>query len=175
MKIESTGFTRADMNAFAADLLDHERVALADRLEADSARLAALVARLGEEGPSGDEGWSARDILAHIAVFSKFYGVLTYKVGSGEYQEIDLLDNIQKRDVFGERLARRPAAELLASIQADHQHTVSYLRSADAAAMRRQAAIGEGVSISADEIARLFLIAHLEQHIDQLEPVGSRQ
>lgn len=170
MKIESTGFTRDDMIGFATDLRDHERLALADRLEADSTRLAAVVERLDQAVPEGD-GWSAHEVLAHIAVFSKFYGVLTYKVGRGEYHEIDLLDNIQKRDVLGERVARQPVATLLAAIQADHQHTVAFLRSADTEAMQRRAAFGEGVSMSAEEIARLLLVAHLEQHIAQLEKV----
>ena len=171
MKIESTRFTRDDMLAFATELRDHERLVLADRLEAGSARLAAVVERL-DAAVDGQEGWSAHEVLAHIAVFSKFYGVLTYKVGSGEYQEIDLLGNIQKRDVLGERVARQPAAALLASIRDDHQRTIAFLRSADAVDIQRRAAMGEGVSMSAEEIARLLLVAHLEQHIAQLESIS---
>lgn len=171
MKIESPGFTRDDFAAFAADLLDHERLVLADRLEAGSARLAGVVARLERSEASDGEAWSAHDILAHIAVFSKFYGVLTYKVGSGQATEIDLLNTIRGRDVIGQRAARHSAAELLAAIQADHQRTITFLRSADATAMRRRIAVGDSASMSAEEIARLMLVAHLEQHIEQLEKV----
>lgn len=171
MKVESTGFTSDDLAAFASDLLDHERLVLADRLEAGSARLAGVVARLERSEASDGEEWSAHDILAHIAVFSKFYGVLTYKVGSGQATEIDLLNTIQGRDVIGQRAARHSAAELLSAIQADHQRTVAYLRAADAAAMRRRIAVGNGVSMSTEQIARLMLVAHLEQHVNQLEKV----
>jgi hypothetical protein len=53
--------------------------------------------------------------------------------------------------------------------QRDHQRTIAYLRSADAAALQRRAVLDEGFSMSAEEIAQLPLCAHLEIHLDQLE------
>ena len=164
MEIESVQFTRADLEAFADELVEHERVALADRLERDSARLAELAAQLDESNArrARDGGWSAHEILAHIAVFSKFHGMLTYKVGSGQFTEIDLLGSVQQRDTAGARMAALLLPELLQAIQSGHRHTVEYLRSADATAMKRRVDIGDA-SLSADEIARLFLCAHLDQ------------
>lgn len=169
MKIESTGFTWTHLAAFANEFADHERVVLAKRLERDSARLGELAARMGESHER--DGWNAREILAHIAVFSKFYGMLTYKVGSGQLSEIDLLANVRQRDAAAEELDAMPSGELVRSIRDGHQRTVAYLRSADAVAMKRRVAIGGGAGLSADEIARFFLCAHLEQHLDQLERV----
>ena len=50
MKIESTAFTRADVEQFLDSMLDHDRNALADRLEKASARLAAVGPRIGAGG-----------------------------------------------------------------------------------------------------------------------------
>ena len=168
MKIESTAFTRADLERFSGQFIDYERLALAERIERDSARLRELAQGLDAAAPSSGEEWSAHEVLAHIALFSKFYGMLIYKVGSGQFTEYDLLSSVQARDVAGRQLAAQPVAALLEAIHADHQRTVAYLRSADAASMQRRLDAGDGFSVSAEEIARLFLCAHLEQHLDHL-------
>jgi len=160
------------MRAFLDEAVDHERGRLADRLEADSSRLAELVRRIpsASAGASGSgPEWSGHDILAHIVVLSKFYGTVTYRVGSGKLAQIELLEAVQSRDPAGERLSSLPAAELLAMAQKDHQRTIAYLRSADSAAMQRRAVLYEGFSMSAAELAQLPLCAHLEIHLDQLE------
>jgi hypothetical protein len=173
MKDEGATFTVADLTGFMAELVDHERLVLADRLERASERLAALAGRIDQDRP-GDGGWSGHEVLAHIAVFSKFYGMLTYKVGSGQLTAIDLLGNMRQRDVLGAQAATRPPDELLRGIAADHRRTAEYLRSADAAAMQRTLDIGHGLSLTADHIARHILIAHLEQHLDQIESAEAR-
>jgi hypothetical protein len=113
--------------------------------------------------------WSGHEILAHIAVLSKFYGTVTYRVGTGKLSQIELLEAVQSRDPAGQQLSSLSADELLAMAQADHQRTITYLRSADSAAMQRRAVLYEGFSMSATEIAQLPLCAHLEIHLDQLE------
>ena len=171
MRIESPAFTEREMRAFLDEQVDYERRRLADRLEADSARLGKLAATLTlpqtEMEDSG--GWGAREILAHIAVLSKFYGVLTSRVGSGKVSQIELLEAVQGRDPAGEQLSSLPPDQLLAMAQRDHQRTIDYLRGADATAMQRRAVLYEGFSMSAAEIAQLPLCGHLEIHLDQLE------
>ncbi len=109
-------------------------------------------------------------MLAHIAVLSKFYGMLTYKIGSGQMTELDLLGNVQVRDVLGEPLAQRPPAELVEMALADHRRTVEYLRSADARAMRRECVLDGGRAVMrAEEVAREALVGHLELDVEQLE------
>jgi hypothetical protein len=171
VRIESPAFTERDMRAFLAEAIDHERNRLADRLEADSARLGKLAPTLilPQKGRESSGGWSAHEILAHIAVLSKFYGVLTSRIGSGTVSQIELLEAVQSRDPAGEQLSSLPPHELLAMVQNDHQRTIAYLRGADAAAMQRRAVLYEGYSMSAAEIAQLPLCAHLEIHLDQLE------
>jgi len=167
MKIESTSFTRVEVERFLDEMLDHDRQLLSDRLEHASARLAALGPRVKAGG--GETEWSQHELLAHIAVLSKFYGVLVHKISSGQMSELDLLENVNLRDVLGERLAQVEPAELLRMALADQARTLKFLRTADASSMKRTARQENGEPISAEEVARLPLVNHLEMHVDQLE------
>ena len=167
MKIESTSFTRVEVEQFLDEMLDHDRQKLADRLERVSARLASLGPQVRAGG--GDTEWSQHELLAHIAVVSKFYGVLVHKISSSQMSELDLLQNVNLRDVLGERLAQIEPAELLRMALADQARTLELLRAADASSMRRTAKQENGELISAEEVARLPLVNHLEMHLDQLE------
>jgi len=157
------------MRGFLGEVIDHERRRLADRLEGDSARLAELVREIPSNSQASSTDWTAHEILAHIAVLSKFYGVITSRVGSGKLTQVELLEAVQSRDLAGEQLSSLPPDQLLAMVQRDHQRTIAYLRGADAEAMQRRAVLYEGFSMSAAEIAQLPLCAHLEIHLDQLE------
>src|SRR6266849_9248040 len=103
MKIESTAFTQADLQGFLDEMLDRERMLLADRLERASERLSALGPRI--KAAAGGDEWSDHEVLAHIAVLSKFYGVLVHKITSGQVTEVDMLGNTNLRDVAGEQMA----------------------------------------------------------------------
>jgi hypothetical protein len=170
MKLESTTYTRADVEQFLDEMINHDRHALADRLEKASARLAELGPRVtaGRAGRSETE-WSQHEILGHIVVLSKFYGVLVHKISSGQMTEFDLLENVNLRDVVGEQMAQIEPAELLRMALADQARTLKLLRSVEPSALRRKAKQENGELISAEDIARLPLVNHLEMHVDQLE------
>jgi hypothetical protein len=167
MKIESTAFTGSDIDRFLDEQFDHERSVLADRLEKASTRLAEIGPRVAKR-PAND-GWSGHEVLAHIAVLSKFYGVLVHKISSGQMTELDLLANVNLRDVMGERLTALEPSELLAMALKDQERTVKLLHSIDVASLKREARLEDGRSISAADIARFPLINHLEMHVEQLE------
>jgi hypothetical protein len=169
MKSESSAFTDADLDAFLTEARGRDRLALAERLEAASARLATLVAQIGAARAAPRSGWSAHEILAHIAGLSKYYGVVAYRVASGKTAQVDLLANVRERDRVTQELVAQSSAELLAAIQADHRRTLDWLRSAELGALGRRADLGGGRTLSAEEILRLGLCAHLEIHLDQLE------
>src|SRR6184192_258370 len=137
MKIESPAFTQDDLDKFFDEQLDRERLHLARRLEEASARLAAIAPRITAH--EGGEQWSDHEVLAHIAVLSKFYGVMVHKISSGQLTEVDMLANTNLRDVAGEQLAAMAPADLLQMIRADHARTVKLLRSVDAPSLRRGA------------------------------------
>ena len=167
MKIESTTFTRADVDQFMDQMVDHDRTVLADRLEMASARLADLGPRI--QAGRGETEWTQHEVLAHIVVLSKFYGVLLHKISSGQMTEMDLQENVNLRDVVGEQMAQIEPAELLRMALADQARTLKLLRSVDPSALRRQARLENGELMTAEEVARLPLVNHLEMHIDQLE------
>jgi hypothetical protein len=172
MKIESPAFTRTDVEQFLDEMLDHDRQALGDRLEKASARLAELGPRV--KPGRGESEWSEHELLAHIAVLSKFYGVLVHKISSGQMTDLDLLENVNLRDVVGEQMAQIEPAELLRMALADQVRTLRLLRTAGASSLRRTAKQENGELISAIEVARLPLVNHLEMHVDQLERAVSR-
>jgi hypothetical protein len=169
MKSESPAFTDADLEGFLAEARGRERLALAERLEAASARLATLAGRIGATHAAPGGGWSAHEILAHIAGLSKYYGVVAYRVGSGKTAQVDLLANVRDRDRVTQELVAQSSAELLAAIQVDHRRTVDWLRSTELGALARRADFGGGRTLSAEEVLRLGLCAHLEIHLDQLK------
>jgi hypothetical protein len=157
------------MLGFLDQYRDRERDLLADRLAAASARLDSLAGKLATADSSDAGGWTPHEILAHIATVSKFYGVLTYQVGTGKVTEIDVLEVVRLRDPAAEQLAQVPVADLMTQIRQDHQRTLAYLRSASPADLQRTADMGEGFAMSAIDIARMPLVAHLEEHVDQME------
>jgi hypothetical protein len=172
MKIESPAFTRTDVEQFLDEMLDHDRHALGDRLEKASARLAELGPRV--KAGRGESEWSEHELLAHIAALSRFYGVLVHKISSGQMTELDLLENVNLRDLVGEQMAQIEPAELLRMALADQVRTLRLLRTAGASSLRRTAKQENGELISAIEVARLPLVNHLEMHVDQLERAVSR-
>ncbi len=177
MKIESPGFTEADLQGFYEEVIAHEQrrpaddLTLADRLEAASDRLEELVGEMVEGGdgsePGGEE-WNAREVLAHIGLISQLYGWITWAIATGEQAEIDLTSIVTLRDVAGAQRAQLPARELLAMAQTEHRDTIEFLRSVDPQALKRRAKVGP-FDMSAEEAARLPLCAHLELHVRQLE------
>src|ERR1700738_3661636 len=174
MKIESPAFTRADVDQFLDEMIDHDRHALAGRLERASARLAELGPHVRSTASAtaaghGETQWSEHELLAHIAVLSKFYGGRVHKISSGQMTEIDLLENVNLRDVVGEQMAQIDPAELLRMALADQARTLKLLRSVEPSALRRKARQENGELITAEDIARLPLVNHLEMHVDQLE------
>lgn len=173
MKIESPAFTRDDIKAFMDEYLDRDRHVLADRLQRLSDRLAELGPRV--KAQQGDDGeWNAHEVLAHLAVISKYYGVLVHRMASGKLPDLNLLEAANLRDVAGQQMLQLEPAELLKTTLADHQRTINTLRTVDPASLRNTARVDGGTTMTAEEVARLPLITHLEMHIDQLQTILDR-
>ena len=168
MKIESPAFTLDDVRTFMSTYLDRERNILADRLQHASDRLATLAPRIKAEA-GGERDWNAHELLAHLAVLSKFYGVLVHRVATGQLPNMDLLEAVHLRDTVGHQMSQLEPGDLVRMTLADHERTIKTLREAEPESLRRSADLGEGITMTAEEIARLPLISHLELHLDQLE------
>jgi hypothetical protein len=168
MKIESTEYTADDFLAVLETMRDHDRQMLADRLQRADDRLTEVATRVKPGRSDGDE-WSAVEVLAHIATRSKFFGVMVHRVVSGQVTDLHMLDAVHLRDNAIDQLADQDPSELLRMTLADHARTIKELRTADLESLRRSAALPQGGTITAEEIARVQLISHIETHIDQLE------
>ena len=168
MKIESPSFTQSDLESFFDEQLDRERQLLIERLEAASSRLAKLVPRIPRDRSDGG-AWTAHETLAHIAVLSKFYGVMVHRVAGGQVTEFDLLSNVNLRDVAGDQMAAMSRDELMQAIATDHARTTKLLRTMEPSALRKSVPLTTGGTVTAEWIARYPLVNHLEQHVEQLE------
>ncbi len=162
-----SAYTQADLDDFLDELLDRERMALADRLEKASARLAEIGPRI--KAGRGTDAWSDHEVLGHIAGLSKYYGVVVHRISSGQITEVDLLAATNLRDATIDQMAQIEPSELLRMTLADHARTVKLLRTIDAASLRREAKDASGRPVSAELLVRLPLINHLEEHVAQLE------
>ena len=167
MKLESPSFTQADLDHFLDEQLDRERKLLANRLEQASDRLAAIAPLI--KAGAGDGEWTNHEVLAHIAVLSKFYGVMVHRIASGRLAQVDLLANTNQRDLAGQQMAAIEPAELIKLIRADHARTAELLRTIDAPSLRRSAVLPSGEAVTAEFLARYPLVNHLEEHVEQLE------
>jgi hypothetical protein len=170
LKIESPAFETADVLGFLDELRERERAELLGRLGAIDARLDALAPRLRARPGAGADGWTAHEVLAHMAVLSKFYGVVAHSIASGKLDEFDLLGQVRLRDVAGDAAAAESDDQLLDAMKADHGRTSELLRKAPAGDLYRRAATGiQGLEMSAADVLRLPLVTHLESHLEQLE------
>jgi hypothetical protein len=171
MKIESAAYTKTDFENFLDAELDSERNLLADRLERASARLAKVGPKIKAGRGEGDE-WNGHEVLAHIAGFSKYYGVLVHKVAGGQLTDVDLMSSTNIRDESIVQMSATEPADLLRMALDAHARTAKELRTLDLAAFRNKANVEGGVwfsPVSADFLARYPLVNHLEAHVEQLE------
>jgi hypothetical protein len=174
MKIESPAFVMDDVKAFMNTYLDRDRHVLADRLQRVSDRLRELGPRVKAQDGGDDGEWNAHEILAHLAVVSKFYGVLVHRISSGKLPDFNLLEAVNLRDSAGHQMSKLPPEELTRMALADHDLTIKTLRTADPASLRTATRVDDGSTMTAEEVARLPLITHLEMHIEQLEKMLGR-
>src|SRR2546423_6164469 len=103
-----------DVRGFMETYLDRDRQMLAGRLQRISDRVAELGPQIHQQG-GGDGEWSAHEILAHLAVVSKFYGVLVHRIAAGKLEDLNLLEAVNMRDAAGKQMSElEPEEERLA-------------------------------------------------------------
>src|SRR5437879_12196815 len=125
-----------DVRAFMETYLDRDRQILAERLQRISDRVAELGPRIQQQG-GGDGEWSAHEILAHLAVVSKFYGVLVHRIAAGKLDDLNLLEAVHMREAAGSQMSELEPAELVRMTLADHARTIETLPTASPSAPRR--------------------------------------
>jgi predicted negative regulator of RcsB-dependent stress response len=169
MKQESAAFTSADVPRFFNEMAALDIKGTAARLEAASVRMQELAPRIPDERSAG-ETWNAKEVLAHVAVLSRAYGVFAYMVAHGRLSELNLGDIINQRDVVGEEMAQLSVAEIVAEAKKQHDRTLKFLASAttDQWATTVKTEFGD---LRVESLIRLPLLVHLEDHLDQIERI----
>jgi hypothetical protein len=167
MREHSSTFTAADIPRFFDQIFDWEMHHTADRLRRASERVQELAARVPETSRS-DAEWNAKEVLAHIAVLSRAYGIFSYMIATGRLTELLMAEVISQRDVEGDRLMALPASEIAAEAARQHQRTLGFLETATSEQLRNECKVEQG-SMTAEYVLRLPLVAHLEEHVEQLQ------
>jgi hypothetical protein len=168
MRTESAAFTVADLPHFFEEILAWDTRATADRLRRGNQRMHELAKRIPDGAPEGGEDWNAKEILAHIAVLSRAYGVFGYMVAKGRLTDLTMESVITQRDVVGAEMAAHTVAEIVAETERQHQRTLKFLAEATPEELMRTVKVEHG-ELTAEYLVRLPLVAHLEQHLDQME------
>ena len=167
MRENSATFTAQDIPRFFEEIFDWEMRHTEDRLRSASARVQELAARVPET-PRSEAEWNAKEVLAHIAVLSRAYGVFSYMIANGRLTEVPMGDVINQRDVEGDKFMAMTVAEITAEAVRQHERTLKFLESATPEQLHRECKVERG-TMTAEYVVRLPLVAHLEQHVDQLE------
>jgi hypothetical protein len=167
MRENSNSFTSADLPRFLDEMFEIESRNTAGRLRRASQRMNELARRVPDE-PRGEGDWNAKEVLAHIAVLSRAYGVFSYLIATGRLTELNFGDVISQRDVEGDRYMAMSVAEIAADATSQHQRTLKFLETATTEQMLRECSVENG-TITADYVVRLPLVVHLEAHVADLE------
>src|SRR5207245_8924283 len=157
-----------DVKAVMSTYRDRERHLLADRLQRISDRLAEIGPHVSSR-QSDEAEWNAHEVLAHLAVVSKFYGVLVHRIASGKLTDMNLLEAVNLRDAAGKQMSEMDPAELLRMTLADHQRTINTLRTADPSSLQKSARVDDGTTTSAEVVSRLGMITHSELRVQKQE------
>ena len=173
MKIESPAFTAADFARFHDEVAGVEQRSVIDRLRTASARMLAVSALVPDEPATNDGAWNPKEVLAHIAVVSKGWGVLAYLIAKGRLQEVDATTVITQRDTLGSEMMQLSPAGIAREAVTAHQRTIAYLETAPMAEFTAPVRWDLGQT-SADHIFRTILVGHLELHVAQLERMLQR-
>ncbi len=168
MQTESAGFTAADLPRFFEEIQAWDTRNTAERLRRANARVHQLAERIPDGSLTDSPQWNAKEVLAHIAVLSRAYGVFGYMVAKGKLPELPLEAVITQRDVVGAEMASKSVAEIVDEIDRQNDRTQKFLAEATTEELRRTVKVEYG-QVTAEYLIRLPLVSHFEQHIDQLE------
>jgi hypothetical protein len=168
VKLESPAFTKSDFERFQAEVGDIEKWSVINRLRGASGRMLELAARVPDEPPTNDGEWNAKEVLAHIAVLSKGWGVLAYLIAKGRMPEVEAVTLVTQRDPLAAELLPLSPEKIAGEAATAQQRTVAYLERAPMEEFTAPVRWELGAT-TADHIFRTILVGHLEMHLSQLE------
>ena len=145
-------------------------------LQTDAQTLADTVARIPEDGWNDgvyEHGWSARQLLAHIAAIEWTYPKLIERAAAAQTAETaetavtDFdMDAYNHRQV--EKRGDTPILDLLAEFQRNRQATIAAIQAAPDAILTRPTRSAGGVEGTLLEVLAGVARTHVRQHLTDL-------
>lgn len=175
MKIESTQFTEADINSFITDYFEHERKQLITRLRKIIEDTETLIPSIQDRSEPAEESWSAGETLAHMVISAQFFGWLIHEIVAKNPAVADqIFEMLKMRDVAGNDAARLPADTLAKQLRETIENTIEFISNVTVDDLRTSIKYISR-ELTAEDVVRIPLCGHLEEHIDQIrEATGAR-
>lgn len=166
MATPSDAFTAQDIQGFVTDYLEQEKRHLIARLRTISDQVTSLAGQV-TPGDGAQEGWDALEVLAHMATSSQYFGWMTSKVLKGEGTG-EILQMLRMRDTVNAQAAAQGAEKLTAQLSENLERTIALVESTEPMDLRKTFDY-VGMPMSAEDLVRIPLCAHLETHIEQMK------
>ena len=167
MKIESPEFTKADFDSFLTQSFERERKQLVDRLTAIVEEAEKLLPSIEGAGVSEQDQWTTIETLAHMAVTSQFFGWLAHEIATTKKVEGDILEMLKLRDLTIKDAAQMPPESLAQQLRQNLERTIAFVETVPFEDLRTQFDF-LGRRMTAEDILRITLSAHLEDHLEQI-------
>ena len=162
----------------ATDLITKQE--LIDNMRESGSELVAAARRVSpERWPEGryEEGWTAKDILAHVASIEWTYPKLLLLAAQPAPEDRDAegrfrggIGDYNQRRVDERR--DRSVEELLAEFERNREATIAAVQEADEALLRQRVRSAGAVEGTAAEVLNFLTVEHVGQHLDDLRGEG---
>jgi hypothetical protein len=147
----------------------------AERLLAAAGRIRASAPVLPDDAltdpdPDSGERWDRGQVLAHVAEMLPYWAQQAELVASGEQLAFGRLKSSPDRIAAIERDRREDPGRLLGRVDEGVSVVLALIDRLDAQALARTGRHQTLGEMTVAEIVDRFLVAHLEEHADQLDP-----
>jgi DinB family protein len=155
-----------------------DRQERAARLQAAAGRIRASAVLLPDDAltdpdPESGERWDRGQVLAHVAEMLPYWARQAELVAAGRQAEFGRVKGDPDRLAAIERDRREDPRRLLGRVDEGVATVLALLDRLDAQALGRSARHQTLGEMTVAEIVDRFLVAHLEEHADQLDPPAS--
>jgi hypothetical protein len=152
-----------------------DREERASRLQAAAGRIRASAVLLPDDAltdpdPESGERWDRGQVLAHVAEMLPYWARQAELVAAGRQAEFGRVKGDPDRLAAIERDRREDPRRLLGRVDEGLATVLALLERLDAPALARTARHQTLGEMTVAEIVDRFMVAHLEEHADQLDP-----
>jgi DinB superfamily len=152
-----------------------ERAERAERLQAAAGRVRASAVVLGEDAltepdPESGERWDRGQVLAHVAEMLPYWAQQVELIAAGRQVEFGRVKGDPERLAAIERDRREDPQRLLGRVDEGVAVVLALLERLDDQALARTGRHQTLGEMPVAAIVDRFLVAHLEEHADQLDP-----